>query len=440
MKYSAPYAPKTYRSNAKLEKNPPPLPKGGYNKEGRKAKGILKIFIVLFLLVGANTIFQHFTGMHPLEQWFPKSSSLKERDAKSPIAKSGQLDDKNFLEPNQRDMVKEKVIKISDELARRVANHSHLPPSRGVNWAWIEENQATNQKAMDELLEKLSIEIGSSEALGVLRTIRENRASITNYQIMTQSTDPEIAKSASDKVTALKEEINLLTQKLRESYDKEGISLTEAQVRSITTSPHGEEASYLINGFQNIKLVCFEMENRLRKFPSEEMAKKYYGTYHVLLLALDRIQKNTIDRIYYLHLRETRWVLEEAQASKRKALDMLKNENSSTNLTSNQKRALQFNVQSYDRTITSAMNTERKLRQSLDSLVKNNDKLKYSIDAAQNSHTAMLLHTEISRIGQDHIKEIDQLKDITLPDMIAADFSDNNDPWLSPMTSQEYNP
>jgi hypothetical protein len=437
MKYTPPYAPKGYRSNVNVSPHSKRsgstqmsnLPNQNYKRNGGKAKGLLKVFLFVFILIGANTLYQHYANKTKTEASSKRSSLIQSKGK-----------DENFIEAKPKELSTDKVIEISQELARRISNHAHLPPSRGVNWAWIEENKATNQKAMDELLEKLSIEIGSSEALGILRTIRENRVAISQISQLTQSSDPSIARNANEKVEELKAEINLLTAKLTEAYSKEGLSLSEAQIQSLTKSPHGEEASYLINGFQNIQIVCLEMENRLRKFPSEEMAKKYYGTYHVLLLALDRIQKNAIDRIYYLHLPETRWVFEEASAAKRKALDMLKYPESSNNLSQNQKRALQFNIQSCDRTIAKAMSTENKLRQSLDSLERSNDKLRHSIDAAENSHMTMLLHTEISRIGQDHIQEIEQLKDITLPDMIAADFSDEDDPWLSPMNPNPITP
>jgi hypothetical protein len=439
MKYTPPYAPKGYRSNARLGKTPPPLPQQrprGYEpKEVKKAKAGMKIFLVIFLLIGINTAYQHFANKSSKPSWGS--------DLKTGLFQANTLDkedSRNFVQAKPKDMSTEKVINISKELANRIRNHSHLPPSRGVNWAWIQENQETNQRAMDELLEKLSIEIGSSEAVGILRTIKENRDNITSHQMLTESSDPEVANKASKKVAHLRMEIEVLTAKLAEAYDKEGVNLTEEQVKSLTRSPHGEDTSYLINGFQNIKIVCFEMENRLRKFPNEEMAKNYYGTYHVLLLALDRIQKNAIDKIYYLHLRQTRWVLEEAQASKAKALSLLQKETARASLSQNQKKALQFNIQSYDRTITKAMNTERRLRQSLTSLEKSNDKLRYSIDAAENSHTAMLLHTEIGRIGQDHIQEIDQLKDIMLPDMVAADFTDADDPWISPTSINAVTP
>jgi uncharacterized protein YlxW (UPF0749 family) len=86
-----------------------------------------------------------------------------------------------------------------------------------------------------------------------------------------------------------------------------------------------------------------------------------------------------------------------------------------------------------------ARKTEAKLRESVKSLEQSNTKLQFSIGAAENSHTAMRLHTEIERIGQDHIEDIEKLQEVTLPEMIAADFSDPDDPWLSPAKLGEPN-
>jgi hypothetical protein len=419
-RYKAPYAPNNFsmKSQEKLHAKTVTGQKG--KKKSTLTSIVGGLLIMMFLYVGGTTIYRHLS----------QDSNIK---AKSPIADALDLKDKKFLDPKATEMKKERVMTISEELATRIYNHSNLPLSRGINIAWIEETQKTNQDAMDSLLEKLSIEIGSSEALGILRTIKENRQEIAYQHSLTQSLDPQIAQNAKQRVAHLKMELDVLTAKLSEAYDKEGLDLTEEQVKSLTRSPHGEEASYLINGFQNIKTICFEMENRLRKFPTEEMARKYYGTYHVLLLALDKIQKNTIDKIYLLHLPEARWVIDEANNTKSKALRLLEDQAARNSLSTNQKSALQFNIQSCDRTITKAMKTERKLEQSLKGLEASNQKLQYSIAAAENSHTAMLLHTEISRIGEEHLQEIEELKEITLPDMVAADFSDMDDPWLSPV-------
>lgn len=439
MKYTSPYAPNNFnRHRSGNTPNATKIASGASSsgmweksnvnmKNSKQKPAKTSVFATIFafiILAGlANAVYQH----------IEKKKKTNSLTAISPIADSLKSEDKKFLEPQEKEMRKERVLTISEELAQRITNHSNLPIGRGINIAWIEETQQTNQQAMDQLLEKLSIEIGSSEALGILRTIKENRAQIAQEQALIQSQDPQIARQAKEKVNNIKQEIDVLTLKLAEAYNKEGFDLTEEQVKSLTKSPHGEEASYMINGFQNIKTICFEMENRLRKFPTQEMARKYYGTYHVLLLALDRIQRNMIDKMSFLYLPETAWVRDQAETTKSRALNLLQEQEALRNLSSNQKAALQFNIESCDQTITKAMKTERKLQQSLSNLESSNNKLQYSIAAAENSHTAMLLHTEIARIGEEHQQEIEQLRDITLPDMVAADFSDADDPWLSPV-------
>jgi hypothetical protein len=122
----------------------------------------------------------------------------------------------------------------------------------------------------------------------------------------------------------------------------------------------------------------------------------------------------------------------EARQAALMASDLLSRSLNTKNLSYNQKEALRFNIESCEKTERRAAQTQDKLMQSAQALEQSNIKLQYSIAAAENSHTAMRLHTEIERIWQDHIEDIEKLEQITLPDMIAADFSDPEEPWLSP--------
>lgn len=343
------------------------------------------------------------------------------------------IDGQKFIKPKS-ELNEKKAITISEELADRISKNSDLPTSGGSDFhkAWFQETQESNELLIEALLEQLASELGSSETLGILRTIKENKGKISEASQLAQSNDPNISKDAKDEAANLKEEIKLLTKKLTESYHKDGFELTEDQVLSLISSPHGEETASIINCFQNIKAICFVMENRLRNHPSHEMARKYYGSYHAMLLALDKIQKNTINKIHQVHIPEAAKVRLEARNTRNHALELLTQSMSNSSLSFNQREALQYNIQSCEKTEKKAVQTEDKLLDSSISLQENNRRLQFSIGAAQNSHTAMRLHTEIQKIGQDHIQELEKLEQITLPDMIAADFSDPNDPWLSP--------
>jgi hypothetical protein len=163
------------------------------------------------------------------------------------------------------------------------------------------------------------------------------------------------------------------------------------------------------------------------------MARQYYGAYYTMLLALDKIQKNTISKIHLVHIPETATVRSEARNAAIAASDLLTRSMNTRNLSFNQQEALRYNIESCEKTQKRAQETEEKLLRSAETLEQSNKKLQYSIAAAENSHTTMRLHTEIERIWQDHIEDIEKLEQITLPDMVAADFSDPDEPWLSPL-------
>jgi hypothetical protein len=382
-------------------------------------------------------------------------TSIKDAEGTSPTTKAaigagyinGSL---SFLETEPSAPNTDGTITLGEKIGERIAKQSSLPPGRTdrVNIDWFEDNKLTNQKAIDHLLEELAGEIGSSETLGILRTMRENKASDEVARQLEKSADPETAASAREERSRLAQENTILLAKLTESYHKEGFPFTEAQVASMVRSPHGEETASLISGFQNIRAICLKMEERLRLSPTEEQARRYYGTYHVLLKALDIIQRNAIKKIEAVHIPGTRWVHDEADKTMREAADILQgaadhDKNLSQGLVNptlspNQKDALRFNMESCVRTKKTAKETEAKLQEAREILVKSNAKLQFAIRTASNSQTAMMLHTEITRIGEDHQREIDALQNLTVPQMVAADFSDPSAPWLSPAADESH--
>lgn len=335
-----------------------------------------------------------------------------------------------FIKPDAY-VNQDKALKLSDELTQKIANNSKIEKRTSYETSWFAETQESNQKLIDSLLEQLAAELGSSETLGLLKTIKENKQAIKTAGELTQSQDPHIVNESKEKVRNMKMEMQILTAKLQQSYEKDGFKLTQEQVNSLIYSPHGEETASIINCFQNIKAICFVMENKLRDYPSHEMARKYYGAYYAMLLALDKIQKNTISKIHLVYIPEATEVKTEARNASVIAQDLLTRSVNTRNLSFNQQEALRFNIESCNKTERRAQETSNKLLESARSIEQSNEKLKYSIATAENSHTAMWLHTEIERIGQAHIEDLQKLEQITLPDMIAADFSDPDDPWLS---------
>lgn len=342
-----------------------------------------------------------------------------------------EINGNKFIKPGSS-VNKEKAIELSEQLTEKISRNSKLETQSVYQLAWFTETQESNQQLIDTLLEQLAAELGSSETIGVLKTIRENKEEMKTANELTQSHDPNIANQSKEKVRNLKMEIQVLNAKLRENYNKDGFELTQEQVNSLIYSPHGEETASIINCFQNIKAICFVLENRLRKHPSHEMAKKYYGAYYSMLLALDKIQKNTISKIHLVHIPEAATVKAEARNAALTASDLLMRSTNTRNLSFNQQEALRFNLSSCEKTERRAQETQDKLIGSSQTLEKSNAKLRYAIATAENSHTTMRLHTEIERIGQDHLEDLEKLEQITLPDMVAADFSDPEDPWLSP--------
>lgn len=388
------------------------------NKKKSLAKSILGVIFLLSILGLTSLIWNIGSAI------FASKNSVEE------------INGSKFIKSDES-ISKKRAIKLSEELTERISRNSTLPETSSYRTTWFQETQASNQKFIDDLLEQLAAELGSSETLGILRTIKENREALKQANELSQSKDKTIANESKEKVRNLKMEIQILTSKLQESYEKDGFELTQAQINSLIESPHGEETASIINCFQNIKAICFVMENRLRNHPSQEMARKYYGAYHAMLLALDKMQNNTISKINLVHIPATEDVEYGARAAAITANELLNKTEHVKNLSPNQQQALRFNIESCQKTEQKAQETKYKLIESAESLQKSNAKLQYSITTAENSHTTMLLHTEIERIGKEHLADLEKLQKMTLPEIVAADFSNPKDPWLSPPNIRE---
>jgi len=327
----------------------------------------------------------------------------------------------------------EKKIAISEELAERIARHGKLPEQSPLGLSLFGESQESNQATMSGLLENLSTDLGSSQSLGSIKALQENREAIKELDGLSNSSDPQTAAQANLKKQQIQEENKTLQSELKNSLNREGFEFSEAQVDSLCASPNAEDTASLINAFQSLRTISLEMERRLRASPTPSLAQKYYGAHCVLLMALDKIQKRAMLAITDTHIPKTEQIERDAQTTIENADGLLQeNKTGQDGLSPTQIQALQFNQNSCRKTITLAQKTREKLGKNIQILEKANKKLEKCIAAAKNSHMTMLLQTEIAQLDDSHTREIDQIQALTIPEMVAINFADPGHPELSP--------
>lgn len=325
------------------------------------------------------------------------------------------------------------AINLGDDIEALIAQQSTLPERSPLGLGLLGKSQESTSTAINELTESLSIELGSSRSLGSIRTLTKLRDETRELEELTQSADPEIKEASQKKLTKNQKQQEELLKDISQNFAKEGLPLTPEQVRSLCMSPNAEDTTSLISAFSSLKAISLEMESRLRNYPTQANAQKYYGTHCVMLLALDRIQKHVCEAIVTNHIPKAEEIAFEAKFRKEEAHQLLGNPQNE--MPSSERNALLANQESCKTTEALAIRTQEKLKENLEIILQANQKLQVSISTAKNSHATAMLQKEILQIAKNHSEEIAQIQRLTIPTLAAINFADPTNPLMSPATN-----
>ena len=339
-------------------------------------------------------------------------------------------DAKGFLAPQSVEAPVEKQIRISEQLAARIEKNGRLPEHSPMGIALLGESKESNKAAFVDQLETLAADLGSSQILGTIRTLRQNREALLNLESLLQSSDPNTVQAASEKKKALEADNLTLQANLKEVLNREGFAFTDEQVSALCASDNAEDTVSMIAAFHSLHVVNDEMERRLRTMPTPDNAQKYYAAHCALLQALARIQVNSIRKI-------TEQYIPRAMDIEQKAGDVLaagqklqsdNPRNSEDSLPPTQVQALQFNKMTNEKTIARAKRTMEKLEKNRAILERSHAKLTLFIRAARNSYNTMKLHNESIQLDMEQTRDFDEIQALTLPEMAAINFADPEHP------------
>lgn len=372
-----------------------------------KSKKAAKCIVLAAICVGAFYLFKGHEagkGSTPVEKPVP---ALKAQDVNIPeaIAMGGKIED-------------------------LISKQGTLPERSPLGLEFLGESQESSAISMNKNLETLAIELGSSRALGSIRTLNKLRDESRLLEDISKSSEPETAGNAKSRLQANQSEQKQLIKEITRSFEKEGIPLTEDQVTALCMSPNAEDTASLISAFSSLKAISLEMEDRLRAMPTQAMAQKYYGTHYVMLMGLDRIQRRVIEGIVKIHIPKTEEILAEAQFRADEAAKLLQTK--SQDLGPSEREALTVNQNGCRTTIVLAERAKEKLKENLAILLAANNKLQASIQTAQNSHATALLQKEIIALAKNHSEEIAKIQCLTIPELAAINFADPTSPTISP--------
>jgi hypothetical protein len=213
----------------------------------------------------------------------------------------------------------EQIWEPLGEASERYAKHEKLPKS-----SWFSEDQESNQASIDELLDQAigALELsGLNETRGKLRaaretieTLRQENASDREKRLSAQSEaeltrigkvlelsredlEERIVERELD-IADQEQQIVLLEQTFVAGLRDLGLEVTLESARSLLGTVSGEDFVEMCVAFDNVRLVTEQLETLTREAgESLELARRYYGSYVVLIRILDRIQDDFVRRV-----------------------------------------------------------------------------------------------------------------------------------------------
>jgi hypothetical protein len=137
-------------------------------------------------------------------------------------------------------------------------------------------------------------------------------------------------------------------------------------------------------------------------------------------MALDKIQKNYMDKIEAVHIPYAQSIVAEAEKTIREAQDALLTKEALENAQG--AAALGLNIKTCKETIEGARLTILKLDAQRKKLLAANRRIGFSIVAARNTHKTLSLQTELAAFMKSSAAELKEVESLTLPEMLVINF------------------
>ena len=324
------------------------------------------------------------------------------------------------------------AVYLSETLANKLNKHESLPQRSPLGLSVLGESQESNTLSMAQLMETLAAELGSSKSLDLLALINNNILIAQSLKEKTHSSDPKIAEEARLLLKKTQQEGESLKEELKNILNLEGFNLQKKDVEDICQSPNAPDHASLLAAFHQTKKIAKVMEERLLANPCSAEAQKYYATQFILLACLDNIQLTFIKKIQETHIPKACALQKEARDTQLAAIELLKQINNDDN----NSLILKTNIKTCEETIELAEKTQLKLEGNLRILQKSRVKTRVSLETAKNSHKTTLIKNELAQLETSHYREIEDIQNLLVPEMLAISFANPQTPEIVPRLTQ----
>jgi len=239
----------------------------------------------------------------------------------------------------------EQTLELSDR-------HQELPAS-----AWFGSDQASNQVAINELLDEtigiLTIAPAQQyreRVRGLEETIREQRERIAGYrhqrigapaQSLVNDTTADLdanIRDAERRIAGLEQELTRVKGEFAGELQDLGLALESEQLDFLLSTVIGDDLVNLGIVFDNVKHITGQLEALMAESQHDlDSARRYYGMYTVMLTALDRMHQQLLQAINERYLVEIDGIIERTQKLTRDTRELQRQSPLDENLAANLK-------------------------------------------------------------------------------------------------------
>jgi hypothetical protein len=327
----------------------------------------------------------------------------------------------------QRRRLSRELLGPLREAAERYAKHGRLPRSR-----WFGEDQQSNQASIDRLLDQAieALELsGLTDTRGKLRAERQRMEELRRQNAgdrearLSASSEAELSRIG--KVLELsREDLDAriaerelaiaeaeqtcveLEQSFLEGLRQMGLAVDPAAGRALLGTVSGEDFVEMCVAFDNVRLLTEQLEKLTRESgESLELARRYYGSYLVLIRILDRVQDDFVRRVRLEQLPKLGELAERARKNIREAGDAMRS--------GGDRGLLEQNMRSNRLTEEACQNYARYLGEQAAAVEVQNKAVELRLRDAENTYKTVELSsqvTELLREGERNFKALLRLQ------------------------------
>jgi|GEM_PF-1971311 len=324
-----------------------------------------------------------------------------------------------------------KIFEPLERASERYAKHEDLDES-----TFFGEDQESNQAAIDRLLDEAIETLGLSAINDTRQRLREIREEIeASEEQLSRDREARLSAPYENELNALEEQFTTTREDLdariadneeriakleRERTDLEetfvdeldaiGLDLDRETARGLLSTVSGEDFVEMCVVFHNVRLVTVRLQQLTEEAgESLDVARRYYGSYVVLVRILDHIQKDFVARVRNEQVPKLAQFGERARENIEQARANLE--------TGGDPRIVEQNIESNQLTLDACLAYRRYLLEQADAVEAQNEALQPRLRDAINTFETVQLSSQVANAIREARRNFAALLELDVPDL-----------------------